>query len=345
MLDVVEREPHGACLVLLPFNFPLQLAARDCAPALAMGNAVILKAPEQAPLAALALASVCAEVGFTEVQALVGGPEVGQALVEGVDHVTFTGSHAAGVQVMRAAAARVTPVTMELGGKSPHLVFADADLDAVTASVVGTTMRTAGQACSAGSRILVDRDVHAALLERLAPAVRAVTVGPALEDLAVGPLISQRQRDAVLDGIAQGLADGATLVAGSTSPAREQGWFVAPTVLDQVPAGSHAEQRELFGPVVAISTFTQESDAVQRANGTDYGLVAGVWTHDLDRAVRVARQVRAGQVFVNTYGVGSGVELPFGGVKGSGFGRVKGLEALDAFSTTKNIQIAIREQS
>lgn len=347
VLDLTEREPYGVCLVLLPFNFPLQLAARDLAPALATGNAVVLKASDQAPLAPLALAALCARAGAPPglVNVLTGTGAVGAALVRDprVNHVTFTGSHNVGRGVMRACAERVTPLTLELGGKSPHVVFADADLDAAVSAVVGTTMRTAGQACSAGTRVLVEAPAHDAFVTRLVSAVKDLSVGPALDDRDVGPVISRRQRDAVAMGVAQAVADGARVLAGTVEPLPEPGWFVCPTVLVDVSADSAYECEELFGPVVGVASFDDETAAVARANGTPYGLVAGVWTRDVDRALRVSRALRAGQVFVNTYGVGSGVELPFGGGVGqSGFGRVKGLAALQEYSTVKNIQLAYR---
>lgn len=344
LLDLTEREPYGVCLVILPFNFPLQLAARDCAPALAAGNSVVLKAPEQAPMASLALGDICRTSGVPPglVQTVLGDGAIGEALVRhsGVQHVTFTGSHSVGRIVMRACADSVKPLTLELGGKSPHLVFDDADLSAVADSVIATTMRTAGQACSAGTRLLVHERVAEPLVNELAQRCDRLRLGAAVDDPDVGPLASKDQQRRVLDGVAAAVAAGASIRTADPAHNAGPGFFVRPTVVADVPQNAALEREELFGPVLAASTFSGEREALDRANDSDFGLVAGVWTADLSRALRVARQVRAGQVFVNCYGVGSGVELPFGGVGRSGFGRVKGLEALREYSTVKNVQIS-----
>jgi aldehyde dehydrogenase (NAD+) len=348
-IDFTMREPWGVCAVVLPFNFPLQLAARDLAPALAMGNAVVLKPPEQDPLAALALAAVCAEAGVPNgaVTAVTGlGVRVGEALVRhrGVDHITFTGSAAAARLVLQQAAVGVKPATVELGGKSPHIVFADADIGRAAASIVTTTFRAAGQACSAGTRVLVEESLEARFMDELVNAAAALRVGPAIEDPDVGPLISEKQRDAVFAAISVAKDEGARLALGGGTPMADGlpagGFYVAPTVLADVARTSAAAREEIFGPVVSVLRFAGEEAAVELADETEFGLVAGVWTRDIGRAVRVARQVKAGQVFVNGYGVGGGAELPFGGYKRSGYGRVKGLAGALEYTQLKNVWIS-----
>jgi len=345
-VDFTLREPWGVCGILLPFNFPLQLTARDLAPALATGNAVVLKPPEQAPLAALALTALCAEAGVPEgvVTAVTGlGPVVGDALVrhDSVNHITFTGSVATARRVLAAGADAIKPATIELGGKSPHVVSADADVDAAVASIVGTTFKTAGQACSAGTRILAERSVHDALLAKLVAALSALQVGAALDDPDVGPLISAVQRDAVVGAVATAADAGADVLAGDGDVPAD-GFFVLPTVLTGVAFDTDAAQHEIFGPVATVLTFDDEGEAVALANATSYGLVAGIWTRDVGRAVRLARRIRAGQVFVNSYGVGGGVELPFGGYGRSGFGRVKGVAGALEYTQVKNVYIDAR---
>lgn len=347
-VDFTLREPWGVCAVILPFNFPLQLAARDLAPALATGNTVVLKAPEQAPLAAMALAETCRDAGLAPgtVNAIVGtGSEAGRALVEHceIDHITFTGSQATARLVLASAARSITPAVIELGGKSPHIVFDDANLEAVVRTVVDTTFRTAGQACSAGTRLLADPRIHAQLTELLVGAVASLTVGPAAGDPDVGPLISAVQRDAVLEAVVLATRSGARLLVGGGRPengiAPAGGFYVQPTVLNNVEPLSPAAQEEIFGPVLTIMPFEGEAQAVELANATEFGLVAGIWTNDLGRAHRVARRVAAGQVFVNGYGVGGGVEIPFGGYRGSGFGRVKGIAGALEYTRLKNVWI------
>jgi acyl-CoA reductase-like NAD-dependent aldehyde dehydrogenase len=348
-VDFTVREPWGVCAIVLPFNFPLQLAARDLAPAVATGNTVVLKPPEQAPLAALALAELCKDAGLPPgvVNAVTGlGSEAGAALVASadVDHITFTGSAATARHVLAAAAQNFTPAIIELGGKSPHVVFSDADLQRVVDSVVATTFRSAGQACSAGTRLLVESGVHGPLVELLVSALGNLRTGPARDDPDVGPLISGPQRDNVLAAIRAGEAAGAHVVIGGAPPtdgiAPRGGFFVEPTVLDNVAPNSPPGRDEIFGPVLAVTPFESEQEAIDLANGTEFGLVAGVWTADVGRAHRVASSIDAGQIFVNSYGVGGGVELPFGGYKSSGYGRVKGVPGAVAYTQLKNVCIA-----
>ena len=233
------------------------------------------------------------------------------------------------------------PVTLELGGKSPQVVFADADIDAALPFLVNAGIQNAGQTCSAASRILVEKSVYAAVRDRMAERYRALRVGPALADLDVGPLISRRQRGIVEHYLALARDGGLTIAAQAAlaADAPADGHYVRPTLLADVPAGHAVAQEEIFGPVQAMTAFDDEADAIRIANGTPFGLVAGVWTRDGARQIRMARALKSGQVFVNNYGAGGGVELPFGGVKLSGHGREKGFEALYGFSTLKTVAI------
>jgi aldehyde dehydrogenase (NAD+) len=308
-----------------------------------MGNACVLKPAEQACLTALAFARLAEEAGLPPgaLNVVPGlGAEAGAALAghPGVHHVSFTGSVATGAEVQRAAAANVVPVTLELGGKSPQIVFPDADLDAALPFLVGAGLQNAGQTCSAASRILVHRDVLDEVTARMAERYAALRVGPAMEDPDIGPLVSARQKGIVEGFLAR--AGGLEVVARTELPAAVAsgpGHFVAPTLLSGDDAAHPLAQAEIFGPVQILLPFASEAEAVAIANGTDYGLVAGVWTESGARQMRMARDLRAGQVFLNNYGAGGGVELPFGGVGKSGHGREKGFEALMGFSQLKTV--------
>ena len=258
-----------------------------------------------------------------------------------VNHVSFTGSVATGALVQIAAARNAVPVTLELGGKSPQVVFADADLDAALPFLVNAGIQNAGQTCSAASRILVERPVFARVREQMGARYRALRVGPATSDLDLGPVISRRQKDGIDHHLALA-RDSGFAIAGEgqvVADAPQRGHYVRPTLIDAVPPEHALAQEEIFGPVQVLIAFDGEADALRIANGTKYGLVAGVWTRDGSRAMRMARALQCGQVFVNNYGAGGGIELPFGGVKHSGHGREKGFEALYGFSTLKTIAI------
>jgi aldehyde dehydrogenase (NAD+) len=339
------REPHGVTGHIVPWNYPMQIIGRSVGAALAMGNACVLKPAEEACLTALAFAQLAHESGLPAgaLNVVPGlGEEAGAALSAhaGVAHLSFTGSVAVGRLVQAAAAKNTIPVTLELGGKSPQLVFADADLDAALPFLVNAGIQNAGQTCSAGSRILVERSRFDEVVQRLAERYRALGVGPALADLDVGPLISARQREVVERYLAlareSGLVVAAQAPLGNDLPA---GFYVRPTLLAPVGDTHPLAQEEIFGPVQVVIPFDDEADALRIANGTAYGLVAGVWTAQGSRALRVARALKCGQVYVNNYGAGGGIELPFGGVKASGHGREKGFEALYGFSALKTIAI------
>lgn len=336
------REPHGVTGHIVPWNYPMQIIGRSVGAALAMGNAAVLKPAEEACLTALAFARLADEAGFPPgaLNVVPGlGAEAGAALTAhaGVQHISFTGSVATGRLVQAAAAQNVVPVTLELGGKSPQLVFADADLDAALPFLVNAGIQNAGQTCSASSRILVQRPVYDRVVDAMAAAYGALQVGPAMHDLQVGPLISARQKDIVTGYLSQatGLRTLATGVLVTDLP--PGGHYVAPHLLACDDPAHILAQDEVFGPVQVIIPFDTEDDAVAIANGTAYGLVASVWSRDGGRQARLAKRLQAGQVFINNYGAGGGVELPFGGTGLSGHGREKGFEALYGFSALKTV--------
>ncbi|SDM00108.1 aldehyde dehydrogenase (NAD+) [Oryzisolibacter propanilivorax] len=340
------REPHGVTGHIVPWNYPMQIFGRCVGAALAAGNVCVVKPSEDACLSLLRVARLAAEAGLPAgaLNVVTGyGHEVGEALARhpDVQHLSFTGSPRVGTLIAQAAAERHCPVTLELGGKSPQIVFADADLDAAVPSLVNAIVQNAGQTCSAGSRVLIEQPIYEPLLERLAQAFEALRVGPAAMDLDLGPLIRQSQQQRVWDFLSDAQVAGIPVLAQGTvvDEAPETGFYQAPTLLRDVPPQHRLAQEEIFGPVLAAMPFDGEEQAMQLANGTRYGLVAGVWTRDGARQLRMARRLASGQVFVNNYGAGGGVELPFGGVKSSGHGREKGFEALYGFTTLKTVAI------
>jgi len=336
------REPHGVTGHIIPWNYPMQIIGRSVGAALAMGNACVLKPAEEACLTALAFARIAQEAGLPEgaLNVVPGlGEEAGAALSShpGINHISFTGSVHVGGLIQAAAARNVVPVTLELGGKSPQLVFADADLDAALPFLVNAGVQNAGQTCSASSRILVERARYDEVVARMAERYSALQVGPADADLDVGPLISGRQKEIVQGFIARGTDLELAATGRIVDQAPAGGHYVAPTLFAGVRPDHALAQQEIFGPVQVVIPFDGEAEAVRIANGTEFGLVASVWSRDGGRQMRMARDLRAGQVFVNNYGAGGGVELPFGGIGKSGHGREKGFEALYGFSVLKTV--------
>ena len=337
-------EPHGVVGAIIPWNYPAQMVGRTCAAALAMGNAVVLKPAEDACLTPLRIAAMALEAGlppgaFNVVTGLGGVAGAALAAHRGVDFLTFTGSPEVGALVQSAAASNHIGCTLELGGKSPQIVFADADLDAAMPYLTNAIVQNGGQTCSAGSRILVEGALYDALVARLVPAFERLVAGPHDADRDLGPLINARQKARVDRYIAMGGgADAPLLARGSVAAdAPAGGHYVAPALFGPVSEDHPLARDEVFGPVLSIIPFADEADAVRIANGTDYGLVAAIWTRDGGRQMRMAKAVRAGQVFVNCFGAGGGIELPFGGTGKSGHGREKGFRALLEFSRLKTI--------
>lgn len=339
-------EPHGVTGHIVPWNYPMQIVGRSVGAALAMGNACVLKPAEDASLSSLMLAELAAEAGFPEGvwNVVTGlGEEAGAALTAhpGISHVSFTGSPEVGTLVQAAAARNTIPVTLELGGKSPQLVFQDADLDTAAATVMNGIIQNAGQTCSAGSRVLVQAGIFDRFVADLAGRFGRLEAGPAERDLDLGPVVNADQQKRVNGFLDFARNDGLNLAGQGriASNAPEGGYYVQPTLLADVAPTHRLAQEEVFGPVLTAIRFTDEAEALAIANGTQFGLVAGVWTADIGRAMRLSRGIKVGQVFVNNYGAGGGVELPFGGVKRSGHGREKGFAALAGFAALKTIAI------
>ena len=338
------REPLGVTGHIIPWNYPAQMLGRTLAPALAMGNATVLKPAEDTSLSALRFAEIATAAGLPEgaLNVVTGtGEEAGAALAghAGIDFVTFTGSNEVGTLVQQAAARNAVKCVLELGGKSPQIVFADADLDRAVPIVVRAIVQNAGQTCTAGSRLLVQQSIFDAVIARVAQAFAATRVGTPEMDLDCGPLMNPAQLARVQRYIDQARAAGVPLlaqgrVADGVPPG---GYWVPPALFGPVPRTHALAREEVFGQVLAALPFDDEADAITLANATDYGLLAAVWTENAGRAQRVSKAVKAGQVFINGYGAGGGVELPFGGTKRSGHGREKGLLALEEMSTTKTV--------
>ncbi len=338
------REPLGVTAHIIPWNYPAQMMGRSIGPALAMGNAVVVKPAEDACLSCLRIAELALQVGFPPgaLNVVSGlGEEAGAALAKhpDINFISFTGSNEVGVLIQQAAALNAVKCVLELGGKSPHLVFDDANIELAASTVVRGIVQNTGQTCTAGSRLLVHQAIYDRFLALVAEKFSKVRVGSPEMNLDCGPVVNQAQQQRVNRYIAQAKASGLKLLAQGQIDAGvpSQGYYVTPSLFADVPADHPLAQEEVFGPVLAAMPFTDEAQAIALANGTPYGLLAAVWTENGGRQQRVAKALKCGQVFVNSFGAGGGVELPFGGVKRSGHGREKGFMALEEMSTTKTV--------
>ncbi|MHC4042126.1 aldehyde dehydrogenase family protein [Bradyrhizobium sp. 23AC] len=342
-----SREPFGVVGVITPWNAPLNQAARAVAPALAAGNAVVLKPSEFTSGTSAELGRLAVECGLPPgvLNVVLGaGPECGAAIVSHpqVRKLAFTGSVRAGREIGRIAADRVIPLTLELGGKSPNIIFDDADLSLAIPGAVRAFVVNAGQVCLAGTRLLVQRSVHEQVVKGLAAAVRALKVGPQT-DAMVGPLTTRAQYERVKSWFDVAKSEGARAIVGGElieDPAWGKGWFVPPTIYADVRNDMRVAREEIFGPILSVIPFDDEAEAIHIANDTEYGLAAGIWTQNLSRAHRVAAAIEAGQIYVNEYQAG-GVETPLGGFKLSGYGREKGIEALHHYTQLKCVTIKL----
>ncbi|GAB5467015.1 MAG: aldehyde dehydrogenase [Rhodospirillales bacterium] len=345
MVNFTLREPVGVVAVITPWNSPLYMLTRALAPCLAVGNAVVAKPSEHASAAVVAFAELVEEAGFPKgvFNVVTGlGRTTGDALVRhpGVDKIDFTGGTVTGRQIAKAAADNLTDCLLELGGKSPNVVFADADLDRAINGVVAGIFAAAGQTCVAGSRCFVQESIYDRVVEEIAARAAAIRIGPPEEEATqLGPLALWSQVEKVADFVAGAKLEGAKLVQGGGRPAGlGEGWYVEPTVFSEVTNDMALAREEIFGPVLGILRFRDEADLLAQANDSDYGLAAGIWTRDIDRALRFVRRVEAGIVWINTYRSPS-VMSPSGGFKNSGYGKHNGFAAIEAFSRIKTVVI------
>jgi len=341
-------EPYGVVAVITPWNAPINQAGRGIAPALAVGNTVVAKPSEFTSTTTLELARIALESGIPKgvLNVVTGtGPEAGAALVSHLDvrKVAFTGSVRAGREIGKIAAERIIPLTLELGGKSPDIIFADADLKAAIPGALRAMCANTGQVCSLGSRILVEDPIHETVVTGLKEGLAKIRLGPGTENVSMGPITTAAQYQKVQDYYRIAREEDASVAIGGDLPSDPKlrgGFFVAPTLYTNVRPEMRIAREEIFGPVGVVIRFKDEEEAIRIANDVDYGLVAGIWTSDLSRAHRVAARLEAGQVFVNEYFAG-GVETPFGGYKMSGYGREKGIEALHHYTQLKCVTIKL----
>lgn len=340
----VVREPYGVVGHIIPWNYPAQMLGRTVAPALAMGNASVVKPAEDACLTALRFAEIATDAGLPSgaLNIVTGyGSEAGEALSShpGINMITFTGSPAIGSRIQACASRNHVKCVLELGGKCPQIVFNDANVEKAIPLIVGAIIQNAGQTCSAGSRVLIQEGIYEEVTEKVAHEFRQLKVGGPDNNPDCGPIITPKQFEIVNNFIMDCKNDGINLIAeGSLCDGLpDDGFYIKPSFFGSVPRDHKLAKEEVFGPVLAAIPFEDEEDAIAIANGTDYGLVASVWTENGSRQQRMARHVDTGQMFINCYGAGGGIELPFGGVRGSGHGREKGFIALEEFSHTKTI--------
>jgi aldehyde dehydrogenase (NAD+) len=341
---LVNREPRGVVGHIIPWNYPAQMFGRTIAACLAAGNTTVFKPAEQACLSVIRMTELAHEVGIPPgvVNLVTGyGHEAGASLAAhpDLDYLSFTGSPEVGTEVQKAAATHHTPCVLELGGKSPQVVFEDADIDKAIPVIVAAIIQNTGQTCSAGSRVLVQRSIYEPFVAALAKRIASLQVGSHDADLDCGPLISERQQLRVNGFLERARADGVPILAQGQlhDSAAAGGFYVTPMLLGPVDPRHELAQQEVFGPVLVVIAFDDEDQAIKIANDTPFGLIAGVWTENGSRQIRVAKKIRVGQVYINGYGAGGGIELPFGGFKRSGYGRAKGFEALKEYTVTKTI--------
>lgn len=341
------REPYGVTVHLIPWNYPIRIACRSAVPSLAAGNCCVIKPSERAGVTVTRLAEIALEAGLPPgaLNVVTGlGAEVGEQLVRNRDvgFIAFTGSEPNGHQVLKSAAAGGTPVRLELGGKASQIVLDDAEIGAVAEAVINSIRSNAGQTCSTGMRLLVHEAAHDALVQSVTRLLQAITIGPALDDPELGPLIDKGQLNRVTEYCSAASQDGSLLYGGRPiADPSLPGYFFMPTLVDDLDPNSSAFHEPVFGPVVGITRVTDVQAAVELVNSAPDGLVCGVWTRNLGVAHRVARDVRVGQVYINTGGAGGGVEQPFGGTRRSGFGREKGFEAMVSYTQTKSVAVRI----